>query len=123
MKYMLLIYDDMAAYATVSEAEQGALFQRYMDFTQRLAASGRMVAGDPLQPPFTAATVRVDGGRKVSTDGPYAETKEQLGGYYIVNVKDAAEAGAIAEEICRLHTFNSVAVETRPVMELPGKPA
>lgn len=119
MKYMLLIYDDMAAYATVSEEEQGALFGRYMEFTQRLAASGRMVAGDALQPPFTAATVRATGAQRVVSDGPYAETKEQLGGYYIVEVKDADEAASIAEEICRLHTFNSVAVETRPVMVLP----
>lgn len=116
MKYMLMIFEDQAAYANVSEQEQGALFQRYMDFTEDLRKSGKMVGGDALQPVFTATTVRVDAGKRVATDGPYAESKEQLGGYYIVDVKDIDEATAIAETICKLHTWNSVALEVRPVM-------
>ncbi|MDX2267118.1 MAG: YciI family protein [Bryobacter sp.] len=120
MKYMLLIYDDFAAYDKVTEQQQHELFGRYMHFTEELSKSGRMKAGDPLQPPFTSTTVRVVAGKKVATDGPYAETKEQLGGYYIVEAKDVDEATEIASEICKLHTWNSVAVEVRPIMVLPG---
>lgn len=118
MRYMLLIYDDFSAYDTVSEEQHKALFSRYMSFTQDLAQSGRMKAGDPLQPPFTATTIRVAAGKKVPSDGPYAETKEQLGGYYIVEAKDVDEASSIAADICKLHTWNSVAVEVRPIMEM-----
>jgi hypothetical protein len=78
-----------------------------------------MIAGDPLQPPFSATTVRVAGGKKVASDGPYAETKEQLGGYYIVEAKDVDEATEIAADICKLHSWNSVAVEVRPIMVIP----
>ncbi|WP_031500849.1 YciI family protein [Bryobacter aggregatus] len=121
MKYMLLIYEDQAAYATSSEEQQHALFASYMKFTEELRASGRLVAGDALQPSMTATTVRVENSKRVSTDGPYAETKEQLAGYYIVQVKDIEEATAIADEICRLHTWNRVALEVRPVMEIGGE--
>jgi len=116
MKYMLMIYEDQAPYATVSQAEQGALFQRYMDFTSDIQKEGKMVAGEALQPSFTATTVKLKNGARVSTDGPYAESKEQLGGYYIVDVKDIEEATAIAERICRLHTWNHSYIEVRPVM-------
>jgi hypothetical protein len=116
MKYMLLIYEDATAYATVSEDEQKALYGRYSEFTQNLIASGKMRAGDALQPAFTGTTIRVDHGKKVATDGPYAETKEQLGGYYIVEATDIDDATEIAATLCKLHTWNSVAVEVRPVM-------
>ncbi len=119
MRYMLLIYDDFAPYETATEDQQKELFARYMSFTKDLAASGRMKAGDPLQPPFTGTTIRVQAGKKLASDGPYAETKEQLGGYYIVDVKDVDEASDLAAEICKLHTWNSVAVEVRPIMEMP----
>lgn len=122
MRYMLLIYDDFAPYETATEDQQKELFGKYMVFTQNLAKSGRMKAGDPLQPPFTGTTIRVEAGKKIASDGPYAETKEQLGGYYIVNVNDVNEASDIAAEICKLHTWNSVAVEVRPIMDVPGKP-
>ncbi len=120
MKYMLLIYDDFAAYDQVPEAKHHELFGNYMQFTEGLAKSGRMVAGDPLQPPLTATTVRLEGGKRLTTDGPYAETKEQLGGYYIVEAKDVDEATSIAEQICHLHSWNRVAVEVRPIMVLPS---
>lgn len=116
MKYMLLIYEDQAPYAAASQEEQGALFQRYMEFTDDIRKSGKMLSGDALQPTFTATTVKIKDGKRVSTDGPYAESKEQLGGFYIVDVKDIEEATAIAERICRLHTWNHVVLEVRPVM-------
>jgi hypothetical protein len=119
MKYMLLIYDDFTAYEKTSEDQHKELFGKYMTFTEGLSQSGRMRAGDPLQPPFTGTTVRVASGKKVASDGPYAETKEQLGGYYIVEAKDVDEATDIAAEICKLHSWNSVAVEVRPILQLP----
>jgi hypothetical protein len=120
MKYMLLIYDNFSAYEQVTEQQQHELFANYKKFTEGLVKTGRMLAGDPLQPPFTGTTVRVEKGKKLMTDGPYAETKEQLGGYYIVEAKDVDEATEIASEICKLHTWNSVAVEVRPIMVLPA---
>lgn len=118
MKYMLLIHDDYAGYAGASEAEMGAMFQNYIQFSKELAMSGKMLGGDPLQPPSTATTVRFANGKKVTTDGPYAETKEQMGGYYIIEAKDLDEVTDIAAKICSFHTFNNVAVEVRPVMVL-----
>ena len=103
MKYMLMIYEDQAPYASASQEEQGALFQRYMSFTGDLQKEGKMLAGDALEPSFKATTVRLKDGKRVSTDGPYAESKEQLGGYYIVDVKDIEEATAIAERICSVN--------------------
>jgi hypothetical protein len=116
MKYMLLIYEDQAPYATATQAEQGALFQSYMDFTADIRREGKMVTGDALQPSFTATTIRIKDGKRIATDGPFAESKEQLGGFYIVDVKDIEEATAIAERICRLHSWNQVVLEVRPVM-------
>ena len=113
---MLMIFEDQAPYATVSQEEQGALFQRYIQFTRDIQQEGKMLAGEALQPSFTATTVRLKDGKRVSTDGPFAESKEQLGGYYIVDVKDIEEATAIAERICRLHTWNHAVLEVRPVM-------
>jgi len=75
-----------------------------------------MVAGDALQPSFTATTIRLDQGKRIATDGPYAESKEQLGGFYIVDVNNIDEATAIAERICRLHTWNHAVLEVRPIM-------
>ncbi len=116
MKYMLMIYEDQAPYASVSQEEQGALFQRYISFTNDLHTEGKMLGGDALEPSFKATTVRLKDGKRLSTDGPYAESKEQLAGYYIVDVKDIEEATAIAERICRLHTWNHAILEVRPVM-------
>jgi hypothetical protein len=118
MKYMLLIHEDHGSYATASQEDQRGLFQRYMAFTSDLQKEGKMLSGDALQPGFTATTVRYKNGKRVSTDGPFAESKEQLGGFYIVDVANVEEATAIAERICRLHTWNEAIVEVRPVMVL-----
>ena len=120
MKYLLMIYEDQAPYASASHEDRGALFQGHMTFTKNLRQEGKMLAGNALQPSYTATTVRIEQGKRISTDGPYAESKEQLGGYYLVDVNDIEEATAVAERICRLHTWNSVVLEVRPIMEMPG---
>ena len=117
---MLLIYENQAPYANSTKEQQEALWGGYMRFTEELKQSGRYLQGAQLHPSTTATTVRVSGGKRMATDGPYAETKEQLAGYYIVKVADVDEAAAIAETICNLHSWNSVALELRPVMEIGG---
>lgn len=118
MKYMLLIHEDQAPYAQVSQEEQAALYGRYMQFTSELRAAGKMLGGEALQHPHAATTVRVQNGQRLLTDGPYAETKEQLGGFYLIDVPNIDEAVAVAERICRLHTWNHAILEVRPVMDV-----
>ena len=117
MKYMLLIYDDERVWERMSETERHRLFGEYMQFTERIKTSGQYHAGAPLQPVATATTVRVRDGQQLITDGPFAETREQLGGYYLIDAKDLNEAIAIAARIpsARLGT-----IEVRPVMEIPA---
>jgi hypothetical protein len=86
MQYMLLIYDSEAR--KLSPVEQGQLMQDYLAFTQGIVKSGNFKAGDPLERTSTASTVRVRDGKTAITDGPFAETKEQLGGYYMIDVPD-----------------------------------
>jgi len=119
MRYMLLIYDREADMAKMTEAEQGAFFGEYMGFTEAIRKSGHHKAGDPLQPVATATTVRVKNGKTVTTDGPFAETREQLGGYYIVKAKDLDEATAIA---ARIPSARMGSIEVRPIMEMGGQP-
>lgn len=119
MKYIALIFENEQKAAAAPPADQMALIGRYMAFTGEVQKSGHLVAGEPLQPTSTATTVRVAGSRVSTTDGPYAETKEQLGGFYIFECKDLDEAIEFGARICRLHTDGGVAVEVRPVMELP----
>lgn len=118
MKYIIMIYEDQAPYANAAEGEIQALYERYMRFTGDLRGEGKMLGGNALQPSYTATLVRVKEGRRVTTDGPYAETKEQIGGYYLVDVPNVEEAVAVAERICRLHTWNEVVLEVRPVMDV-----
>jgi len=115
MQYMLLIYETEGR--KLSPVEYGQLHQEYMTFTQDIVKSGKFKAGDPLEPTSTATTVRVRNGKTVTTDGPFAETKEQLGGYYIVEAKDLDEAVAIAARIPGARTGT---IEVRPVMKIPG---
>jgi hypothetical protein len=86
VKYLILIYEDEKAWAALSEEEMGKVFGEYMAYSKELALSGAMKGGASLQPTTTATTVRVRSGKTNTTDGPFAETKEQLGGYYIVDV-------------------------------------
>jgi hypothetical protein len=113
MQYMCLIYDDETMWQTMPEDQRNAVLGEYGSFTQSIQESGNMVAGDALQPTSTATTVRVRDGETLTTDGPFAETKEQLGGYYLVEAKDADEALAIA---ARIPSARYGSIEVRPVM-------
>ena len=114
-EYLLLIYDDQQAIAGLSEAERGALFARYFAFTQEIKATGQHVAGAPLVSPTQAKNVRLKGQERVVRDGPFAETREQLGGYYRVYAKDLDEACALAARIPAAETGS---IEIRPVRDL-----
>lgn len=92
MQYMLLIYDDESRFAAMSKEALQQLYSDYGTFTQDLIASGVLESGSELSPIATATTVRVRNGKTQTTDGPFAETKEQLGGYYIINVDNLDEA-------------------------------
>ena len=116
MKYLLLIYGNEAEFAGLSEADQGKIFQEYMDYTRRIKKSGNYVSGEALEPIATATTVRVKNGKTVSTDGPFAETREQLGGFYLVEAKDLDEAIKLAAGIPDARTGS---IEVRPIMPTP----
>ncbi len=111
MKYMLLIYQNQAEFDKLSEAQKGAIHQGYGEFTQSINKSGHFRAGDGLKPTSTATTVRVRGDKQTVTDGPFAETKEQLAGYYVIEAKDLDEAIAIA---ARVPSAKIGSVEIRP---------
>jgi hypothetical protein len=114
MQYMLLIYDEEAKWDQMSEAEKGKIFGEYGAFSEGIRKSGHFKGGEALQPTATATTVRVREGKSVKTHGPFAETREQLGGFYIVEAKDLDEACAIAAKIPSAR-FGSI--EIRPVMK------
>ena len=115
MKYMLLIHDDEQVWGRLSEVERGQIYAEYGQFTQEIKSGGQYLAGAQLQPTSTATSVRVRNGKRLLTDGPFAETREQLGGYYLVDAKDLDEALAIAARIpsARLGT-----IEVRPLVEV-----
>jgi hypothetical protein len=121
MKYMLLICDDEKAWGKMSETERKQIYGEYGQFSQEIRSTGHYLAGAQLQPTATATSVRVRNGKRLVTDGPFAETREQLGGYYLVEAKDLDEALAIAARIpsARLGT-----IEVRPVVEaaVPATP-
>lgn len=115
MRYMLLIYSPESRWDKITEAERGTIFKEYMDFTDSIRKSGHYKAGDPLQPTTSATTVRVKDGKTVTTDGPFAETREQLGGYYIVEAKNLDEASAIG---ARVPGAKYGSIEVRPIMDM-----
>jgi hypothetical protein len=114
MKYLLLIYESEKIWASLSKEEQGHIFNEYMTLTEEFAKSGKMMGCEPLEPTSTATTLRVRNGKSTSVDGPFAETKEQLGGIYVIDVKDLDEAMAWAAKIPGARTG---AIEIRPVMK------
>ena len=116
MKYLLLIYENEGSAANLSEAEQGKIFQDYMDYTARIRKSGNYLGGEALQPVSTATTVRLKNGKTLTTDGPFAETREQLGGFYMVEAKDLDEAIALAAGIPAVRTGS---IEVRPILPTP----
>jgi hypothetical protein len=99
MQYLLMIYQNEADYAKIDAATSQKILAEYSAFTQGIIQSGNFKAGDRLQPISTATTVRVREGKTLTTDGPFAETREQLGGYYLVEAKDLDTALAIAAKI------------------------
>ncbi|HEV2357172.1 MAG TPA: YciI family protein [bacterium] len=117
MKYMLLVYGDEQA---SDEAEREQCYRDSAQLANDIRSTGRYLVAAPLHPVATATSVRVRDGRRLVTDGPFAETREQLGGYFIVDVPDLDEAIEIAGRLpgARLGT-----VEIRPIMEIPGLPA
>jgi hypothetical protein len=117
MRYMCLIYSDEGWRNTMSEAEGGRVLQEFMDFTQSVVKSGHHRAGERLAPTSSATTIRTKGGKVVTTDGPFAETKEQLGGYYILEAANLDEALKLAQRIPTVHLGG--AIEVRPIMDMP----
>ena len=112
MQYILLIYENEAEAKARGDEEGKRMFAEYMAFTGAVKQSGQLRGGEPLEPSSTATTVRVKGGKTVRTDGPFAETREQLGGFYIVEAKDLDEAVALA---ARLPGAKTGSVEVRPI--------
>jgi hypothetical protein len=113
MQYLLLIYRNEADLRKMGDADRKQMTAEYGTFTQGIVQSGHFKAGDGLQPSTTATTVRVRDGKTLTTDGPFAETREQLGGYYLVEAKDLDTALAIAARIPGAKTGS---IEVRPVM-------
>ncbi len=116
MKYMLLIYSDEQAW---SEAEPEHCYQESTQLAHQLKANGQYLAANPLQPIAMATSVRVRDGKRLVTDGPFAETREQLGGYFLIDARNLDEAIGIAE---RIPGAGKGTVEVRPVVEIPGLP-
>lgn len=114
MKYMLLIHDDEKAWGALNSDAQRQIMSEYRRFTEAIRASGHYRAGSQLQPTSTATSVRVRNGKRLVTDGPFAETREQLGGYYLVEAKDLDEAIGLAE---RLPSARMGTIEIRPLAE------
>ena len=116
MKYMLLIYADEQAW---TEPERARCYGESTDLAHQLKARGQFFGASPLQPVATATSVRVREGKRLVTDGPFAETREQLGGFFMIEAKDLDEAVAIA---ARIPGARKGTVEVRPVVELPNLP-
>jgi hypothetical protein len=112
MQYLLLIYAEESQWGTMSEAERGKMMSEYGAFTEAIQKSKNYVGGNRLQPTSSATIVRVRDGKTAKTHGPYAEAREQLGGYYLVEAKDLDDACAIA---ARIPGARHGAVEVRPI--------
>ncbi len=112
MKYIVLIHGSEAAYATATEQERAQEMQEYNAVTAEITQSGKFISGESLQPTSTSTTVRIRDGKTLITDGPFAETKEQLSGYYVLDCKDLDEATAWAAKIPGAKTGS---IEVRPV--------
>ena len=119
MQYLLMIYRSEAEMAKMDPAARQKMTAEYGEFTRSIIQSGHFKAGDGLQPSTTATTVRVRDGKTLTTDGPFAETREQLGGYYLIEAKDLDEAIGIAGKIPGARKGT---VEIRPVLEIGGLP-
>ena len=115
MRYALLIYASEQEWANQTEEQSQAVYQEYMAFTKDIVDRGLMAGGEALQPTATATTVRVRDGETMTTDGPFAETKDQLGGFYLVDCKDLDEAIEVASKI---PSASEGCIEVRPIWEM-----
>ena len=115
MRYLCLIYDDERKWGTMPKSEADTMMAEYGSFTEGIKKTGQYIGGEALQPTQSATTVRVRNGKISSTDGPFAETKEQLGGYYLINAKDLNEAIQVAG---RIPSAKIGSIEIRPIMEI-----
>jgi hypothetical protein len=120
MKYLCLIYENQKSFETISPAEGQAIMSEYFTFTADIQKNGKYLAGEALQPTDTATTVRVRNGKVSTTDGPFAETKEQLGGFYMIEAKDLNDAIQVA---ARIPGARYGSVEVRPVMDFSKEAA
>ena len=115
MQFLLLIYRSETELAKISPAEMTAMSGEYFKFTEEIRNSGNYIGGNPLKPTSTATTVRVRDSKRVVTDGPFAETKEQLGGYYLIEASDLDQAISIA---ARIPGARHGSIEVRPIMPI-----
>jgi len=120
MQYLLLIYSNETAWNAMSGEELGKIYSEYMAYTADIKKSGNYIGGNPLQPVTTATTVRIRDGKRAVTDGPFAETKEQLGGYYLVDAKDLDEAISLG---ARIPGAKYGSIEVRPIQLMGAPPA
>jgi hypothetical protein len=118
MQYLLLIHGDPEHWAGLPEEEQNAMLQEFGEFTGDLRESGAYVGGNRLEPGPTASTVRVRDGETIVSDGPFAETKEQLGGYYLIESESIDEA---LEWAARIPVARYGSIEVRPVAPVPAR--
>jgi hypothetical protein len=114
MQYLLLIYDNEKLFETMPKDELGAFMGAYNELSASIAQSGHLVGGNRLHNVDRATTVRIREGKQQITDGPFAETREQLGGYYLINAKNLDEATAIA---ARIPSAKTGSIEIRPIWE------
>jgi len=113
MQYLLLIYGNEEYFGKLTEAERNGVMREYSEFTKSIAQSGHLRGGNELQPVARATTVRIRDKKRSVTDGPFAETKEQLGGYYLIEAKDLEEAISVA---ARIPSVRWGAIEVRPII-------
>lgn len=118
MRYLCLIYDEEAKLGSMPKSEADAFMGEYFAFTEDVKARGQYVSGEALQPVSTATTVRVRNGSVVTTDGPFAETTEQLGGFYLIEARDLNEAIQVA---ARIPSARIGSVEVRPIVDFSAE--
>lgn len=116
MKYLLLVYMDEQA---MNQAERAQCYKDSMQLCHDLVAEGQYLAASPLQPVATATSLRIREGKRLVTDGPFAETREQLGGYFLIDAEDLDSALAVAAKI---PAARKGTIEVRPVLEIPNLP-
>jgi len=118
MQYLCLIYSEESQWAKMSKPELERTTGEYFEFSDSIRKSGHYIGGNPLQPTATATTVRIRNGKVSTTDGPFAETKEQLGGYYLIEARDLNEAIQIG---ARIPGAKYGSIEVRPIQEIPAR--